>query len=780
MNATRRLVTFLSVIALALGLASVVPASSAYANSAPKQDHVISFTDPGDQTLLAAGSVPNDYDKITDMAVGESPFEMISADGYVYTVEQRTGTLSQIEAATNTLIETVDIGSSRDGSSFLTAHNDKVYISAISRDRIKIVDFSTSPATVTTLSHSLIDDPRAITVTDTHAYVVQYNGPTSGDDNLIRVDLSTNEVKSCASSADLREGWEITTQGRYGYITHPNRNLITKVDLLTCTVIQELWHLTEPAINVVAHNNRLYTANYNSWGSGNGTTIDVIDLDTFSVMDTWTGFSGPQGLAVSGNRLFVSNVTTSEVSVRNLNNGNEVASFPVASTSRYVTTSGSTLYVVSQATNEVSAFYIGAQAPGGVTLTATSSSTLPVSYVSTTADVCTVSGPEVSFVAGGTCMITAFQVGNETYNPAPDITRSFSIAKLPHEIDFARPADVEWGSDPVTLSATASSGLEVSYSSGTTGVCTVSDGVVSHVAPGTCEITASHAGTAVYQAAVDMVQSFVIGKMAHEIYFPKPADVEWGSDPVTLSATASSGLEVSYSSQTTDVCTVSDGVVSHVAAGACEITASHAGTAVYQAAADVVRSFEITEPRSPDPTTPPTPQQPSSPAGPQRPSSPSGPQQPGLGSPPSVPAPPQTDEAPTVTAPNLAPPGPVVKLRGKRLVEKRNASYGMKFLRPRFDGGSPITGYSWRIKVTGKKARDIGTSHSWTNWRTMTTDPQEKRMRHPLKLRRKLGDLPDGVRIHVQVHAVNDVGAGKNRKATMRYRSGPVTLPANG
>ena len=121
-----------------------------------------------------------------------------------------------------------------------------------------------------------------------------------------------------------------------------------------------------------------------------------------------------------------------------------------------------------------------------------------------------------------------------------------------------------------------------------------------------------------------------------------------------------------------------------------------------------------------------------------------------------------------------------MKLRGKRLVEKRNTSYGMKFLRPRFDGGSPITGYSWRIKVTGKQARDSGTPRSWTNWRTMTADPQDKRMSHPLKRLRKLGDLPDGVRIHVQVHAVNDIGTGKNRKATMRYRSGPVTLPANG
>ncbi|MCP4465248.1 MAG: hypothetical protein GY813_00675, partial [Halieaceae bacterium] len=204
---------------------------------------------------------------------------------------------------------------------------------------------------------------------------------------------------------------------------------------------------------------------------------------------------------------------------------------------------------------------------------------------------------------------------------------------------------------------------------------------------------------------------------------------------MTLTATADSGLPVSYSSGTTAVCTVSGGVVTYMAPGRCRITASQTGDNTYAAAADVTRSFDVSEPQSPDPTTPTTPQQPSTPTTPQ---------QPGPGSAPSAPAAPQTDEAPIVTAPNLAPPGPVVKLRGKRLVEKRNTSYGMKFLRPRFDGGSPITGYSWRIKVTGKQARDSGTPRSWTNWRTMTADPQDKRMRHPLNLLRKLGDLPDG------------------------------------
>jgi hypothetical protein len=57
----------------------------------------------------------------------------------------------------------------------------------------------------------------------------------------------------------------------------------------------------------------------------------------------------------------------------------------------------------------------------------TSSSGLTVSLASNTTSICTVSGFRISFVAGGTCSITASQSGNTTFAAASTITRTFEI-----------------------------------------------------------------------------------------------------------------------------------------------------------------------------------------------------------------------------------------------------------------------------------------------------------------------------------------------------------------
>ena len=76
----------------------------------------------------------------------------------------------------------------------------------------------------------------------------------------------------------------------------------------------------------------------------------------------------------------------------------------------------------------------------------------------------------------------------------------------------------------MTVSASASSGLAVTYTSTTTGVCTVgsSSGVVSFVTVGTCSITVSQAGDANWNAATPVAQSFTISKGNQSITFTQP------------------------------------------------------------------------------------------------------------------------------------------------------------------------------------------------------------------------------------------------------------------
>jgi hypothetical protein len=66
-----------------------------------------------------------------------------------------------------------------------------------------------------------------------------------------------------------------------------------------------------------------------------------------------------------------------------------------------------------------------------LTLSATASSGLPVSFASTTSSVCTVSGTAATFVASGSCTIQATQGGNSIYAAAPSVSETFAVSTLP-------------------------------------------------------------------------------------------------------------------------------------------------------------------------------------------------------------------------------------------------------------------------------------------------------------------------------------------------------------
>jgi hypothetical protein len=59
-------------------------------------------------------------------------------------------------------------------------------------------------------------------------------------------------------------------------------------------------------------------------------------------------------------------------------------------------------------------------------VSAAASSSLPVSFAASGS--CTISGAMVHLTSAGSCTITASQAGNVDYNPAPNISQSFSIA----------------------------------------------------------------------------------------------------------------------------------------------------------------------------------------------------------------------------------------------------------------------------------------------------------------------------------------------------------------
>src|SRR5690348_2856312 len=226
-------------------------------------------------------------------------------------------------------------------------------------------------------------------------------------------------------------------------------------------------------------------------------------------------------------------------------------------------------------------------------LSATASSGLPVRFASLTVAVCAVSASTVTIVAAGTCTVQASQAGDTTYASAPNVSRSFSVAKASQTIAFGVLAGKTYGNPPFAVSATSSSGLAVSFVSMTATVCTVSGTVVTIVAAGTCTIQGRQTGNGNYLAAISVSQSFSVAKSAQTIAFGPLVSRTYGNPPFALSATASSGLAVTFSSATNAVCTVSGSTVTIVTGGTCTIKAAQAGNSSYLAAVAVTQSFTI-------------------------------------------------------------------------------------------------------------------------------------------------------------------------------------------
>jgi hypothetical protein len=85
------------------------------------------------------------------------------------------------------------------------------------------------------------------------------------------------------------------------------------------------------------------------------------------------------------------------------------------------------------------------------------------------------------------------------------------VALLNQMITFGGLANKTMVQSPVTVHATASSGLAVTFTTSTPSVCTAggaNGATITLIGPGTCTIKADQPGTAVYNPAPTLSQSF--------------------------------------------------------------------------------------------------------------------------------------------------------------------------------------------------------------------------------------------------------------------------------
>lgn len=313
---------------------------------------------------------------------------------------------------------------------------------------------------------------------------------------------------------------------------------------------------------------------------------------------TITGYTvtaNPGGLTGTG--------ATSPIIVTGLTNG-QAYTFTVTATNSAGTGAASVASnsVTPKAAQTITFNNPGAQNFGTTpTLTATASSSLVVTFTSSTTSVCTItSGGALTFVSAGTCTINADQAGDSSYLAAPQVSRSFTVnAVVPGAPAIGTATVQSTTSVSVSFTAPVSNGgssitgyTVTSNPGGLTATGSSSPITVTGLTAGqtyTFTVTATNGtGTSSSSAATSAVSL----PAPQTITFANPGTQVFGSSP-TLTATASSGLAVEFTSATTAVCTVSGGTLTFVSAGTCTINANQPGDASFQPATQVSQTFAV-------------------------------------------------------------------------------------------------------------------------------------------------------------------------------------------
>ena len=213
-------------------------------------------------------------------------------------------------------------------------------------------------------------------------------------------------------------------------------------------------------------------------------------------------------------------------------------------------------------------------------LSATASSSLPVSF-SIVSGPATLSGNTVTLTGVGTVIVRASQAGNLTFLPAPDVVQSFNVTKAPAAITLGALNPVYLGS-PLSVSVTTTPpSLPVTV--------TYDGSPVAPTAAGSYAVVATINDANYEGTATD---TFVIARAPQVITFPALSSRTFGDAPVTLSATADSGLPVSFS-VLSGPASLSDTTLSFTGAGTVVLRASQPGDANRLPAPSVDQSFLV-------------------------------------------------------------------------------------------------------------------------------------------------------------------------------------------
>jgi ribosomal protein S11 len=206
----------------------------------------------------------------------------------------------------------------------------------------------------------------------------------------------------------------------------------------------------------------------------------------------------------------------------------------------------------------------------------------------------TISGNILTITGVGTVVVAANQGGDADYAAAREVTHRIVVKQIEQTITFtAPPSPVTYGVSPITLVATGGASGNVVVFSVLSGPGTISGNILTITGVGTVEVAADQSGNADYAAAKEVTHNIVVKQIEQTITFTAPTSpVTYGVSPITLSATASSGLSVTFS-VVSGPGTISGNILTITGVGTVEVAADQSGNADYAAAKEVTHNIVV-------------------------------------------------------------------------------------------------------------------------------------------------------------------------------------------
>ena len=232
-----------------------------------------------------------------------------------------------------------------------------------------------------------------------------------------------------------------------------------------------------------------------------------------------------------------------------------------------------------------------------IELTATSSSGLPVEYISSDHNIAVIEDGIVSFLSHGSVTLTASQIGDDDYEAATPIEKTVEVK--PQEVKSLTISNSEVtmkGGDTFQLSASwepeTAPNPELVWVSENTDVATVNNtGLITAHKSGFTRVLVMLNSDNEIMAACDVI----VSKSEQSIEWNQElSDVTVG-DEIELAAISTSGLPIEYTSSDPKVAEIDGNIVKFIGEGEVMITAFQSGNDNYEPAESVSKIISVTK-----------------------------------------------------------------------------------------------------------------------------------------------------------------------------------------